>query len=159
MSLVTLAQARAHCRVDPDYPAEQLAGYIAGASAAAQDYLNRAVFPDTESLQAARAGYSLAVGGAADARRTALTAADAIAGYEARCAAKRIAEVVHEEALRAADRALHGIVVNDAIQSAVLLTVGHLFANRSGVVIGASSIELDLGVKALLRPHRRVMMP
>lgn len=51
------------------------------------------------------------------------------------------------------------MIVDAAIKAAVLLTFGHLYANREDVVIGTSAVELPNGAKALLRPKRRNMGP
>ena len=47
------------------------------------------------------------------------------------------------------------MVVNYAIQAAILLICGHLFANREDVVVGAQSFGIPNGSRDLLRPHRR----
>jgi hypothetical protein len=47
-----------------------------------------------------------------------------------------------------------GIVVNDQIKAAVLLTVGHLYANREDVVVGASVSALPHGADCLLQPYK-----
>ena len=39
------------------------------------------------------------------------------------------------------------------------LMLGHLYANREAVVTGVTTAELPLGVDALVRPYRLVMMP
>ena len=39
------------------------------------------------------------------------------------------------------------------IIAAVLLLVGHLYANREGVIVGTIASDLPLGVSALLAPH------
>lgn len=46
------------------------------------------------------------------------------------------------------------MVINDAIRAAMLLTLGHLYANREDVVIGTISSVLPLGSRALLAPYR-----
>lgn len=38
---------------------------------------------------------------------------------------------------------------------AIMLTIGHLYANREDVVVGAPAVELPSGSKALLAGHRR----
>lgn len=53
MTLVSLEEARFHLRAEPDYPAEQIALYLAAAEEAAQEFLNRRVFADQGSLDAA----------------------------------------------------------------------------------------------------------
>ncbi len=48
------------------------------------------------------------------------------------------------------------MVVNDAIKAAILLTLGHLWRNREDVVAGATAaaVQLPLGARTLLFPHR-----
>lgn len=48
-----------------------------------------------------------------------------------------------------------GIVINDAITSAVLLHVGTLYANRENTVLNGQ--ELHMGAKWLLNPYRLLM--
>lgn len=62
-------------------------------------------------------------------------------------------------ALRAAERAANGIVVNASILAAVKLTLGHLFENREAVVTGTIATALPQGVPELLRPYRLTQMP
>lgn len=47
-----------------------------------------------------------------------------------------------------------GIVINAAIQAALLLIVGHLYANREDVVAGVSVAQLPNGSQYLLMPYR-----
>lgn len=46
------------------------------------------------------------------------------------------------------------MVANSEIQAAVLLTVGHLYANREDSVIGATVAELPRGALDMLQPYR-----
>lgn len=48
-----------------------------------------------------------------------------------------------------------GIVINDAIKSAVLLHIGSLYANRENTVLNGQ--ELNMGAKWLLNPYRSLM--
>jgi len=159
MPIVSLAQARSQVRVEADYPAEQLQGAIDGAVDAAQAYLNRRVYEAAVALDGARLAYPAAVRDAATARNAALAEAAFIEDRDERTAAIRLADVAYEEAMAAAGACIHGIVVNPSIVTAILLTIGHLYANRSDVVVGATVVELPHGAKSLLRPYRRVMGP
>lgn len=47
-----------------------------------------------------------------------------------------------------------GIVINPAIQAALLLIVGHLYANREDTVVGLSVTQLPNGAEYLLQPYR-----
>ena len=53
MTLVSLEEARFHLRAEPDYPAEQITLYLSAAEESAQDFLNRRVFADQVTLDAA----------------------------------------------------------------------------------------------------------
>lgn len=46
-----------------------------------------------------------------------------------------------------------GIHVNEAINAAVLLIVGHLYANREDVVTGATATQLPMGSEFLITPY------
>ncbi|MBN8791703.1 MAG: phage gp6-like head-tail connector protein [Stenotrophomonas nitritireducens] len=159
MPIVSLAQARSQVRVEADYPAEQLQTAIDGAVDAAQAYLNRRIYETAAALAAARSAYPAAVRAAATARTEALAAATFIEDRDERTAAIRLAEVAYEEAMAEAGACIHGIVVNPSIVTAILLTIGHLYANRSDVVVGAPAVELPQGAESFLRHYRRRMMP
>jgi len=47
-----------------------------------------------------------------------------------------------------------GIMLNATIQAALLLIVGHLYANREDVVVGLSAAQLPNGAQYLLQPYR-----
>lgn len=159
MAIVTLAQARAHLRVESDYPADQIQVYIDGATEAASRYLNRTIFENTGARDAAWTALPAELKAAQDAYDAAVAAADAVEDETQKQAMLDVAAVTLAEAKDAANWKLLGIVSTPSVVTAVLLTLGHLFANREDVVVGATAIELPLGARSLLRPYRRVMMP
>ncbi|MEV8518667.1 head-tail connector protein [Dyella marensis] len=161
MSIVSLDEARAHCRVDAGYPADQLQGYLDAAIHAAADYLNRDIFADSDALDAAMDAVPGAIGQASDAYEAARAAASGMTNAAAASAALSIAEQRWAIAQHLATRTRFGIVATPSIAAAIKLTLGHLFANRESVVSGvnAAAVELPLGVQYLLSPYRRVMMP
>lgn len=159
MPVITLDQARAHLRVESDYPAEQILAYIAGAEDAAAQYLNCTVFADAAAQTATLDALPVALGAAQSAYDAAVAAAVDIANPTTRQATLDVARSKLIEAQALAFRDMHGIVSNPSIVAAALLTVGHLYANRTDVVVGATVAELPNGARALLRPYRRVMMP
>lgn len=57
---------------------------------------------------------------------------------------------VYADAVPEADPA--GVVANEAINAAVLLIVGHLYANREAVVQG-QAVEVPMGAEWLLAPY------
>lgn len=71
-----------------------------------------------------------------------------------RCEAMDDAKFSLSEALDAATRVARGMVITPSIQSACLLKMGHLFANREEVVTGTIATELPQASKALLTPYR-----
>lgn len=46
------------------------------------------------------------------------------------------------------------MVINAAIQAAVLLILGHLYSNRENSLVGVSAQELPMGAHSLLWPYR-----
>ncbi len=46
------------------------------------------------------------------------------------------------------------IVMSDSIRAAMLLILGHLYANREDSAIGLTAVELPMGSQYLLRPDR-----
>ena len=50
-----------------------------------------------------------------------------------------------------------GIVINPAIQAALLLIVGKLYACREDAVVGVSVAQLPNGAECLLQPYRTGM--
>lgn len=159
MSLLTLDQARAHCRLEPDYPDDQLQPYLDAAESYVIGHLNRAVYADDTALATAQAGMAAAVGTAYTAYQDALTAARAMDNPAQQTAAINIAEAQYAAANQDAARIQRGIVVNGAIEGAILLTLGNLFANREADVVGLQVSALPSGVRELLRPFRTVSMP
>ena len=59
-----------------------------------------------------------------------------------------------EAAVLAGEAGESPMVINEVIESACLLILGHLYANREDVVVGAAAAELPLGSRALLTPYR-----
>jgi hypothetical protein len=159
MPVITLDQARAHLRVDADYPQGQIETYIAGAQDHASQYLNRSIFDTADAMSAAITALPAALAAARVAYEAGVAAAKEIENAGDRCDALEIARAQLEASRAGTARTLNGIVVNPSIVSAVLLLLGHLFENREDVVAGVSVAELPLGARALLRPYRRVMMP
>ncbi len=102
MSIVTLAQAKLHLRVDHSEEDTIIQTYLDGTEKATSNYLGRNL-------------YASSTGGDTD-----------------------------------------GLIMDDAVKSAVLLQVGNLYANREAVsqIAGNNLVELPFGVKWLLNPYR-----
>lgn len=46
------------------------------------------------------------------------------------------------------------MVINGSVKAAMLLILGHLYANRENSVVGVSSQDLPMGAHSLLWPYR-----
>lgn len=159
MAFLTIDEAMAHCRLEQDYPAEQLQAYMQAAESSVIAYLNRSVFEDQVALDAAQAEVTEKVGDAYDAYKAALQVAMSVDNSGQREFMIKMAESKYMEARIAAYRVINGIVINGAIFAAMLLTLGNLFQNREADVIGASAARLPTGVPELLNGFRVVQMP
>lgn len=153
MSLISLPTAKAHLRLESDYPDAQVQGKLDAAESMAAQFLNRRVYADAGALAAAITAVPAALVAAGVAYEAALTAADAIDDQVARCAAQEYALRVYRDAQTAACETYAGIVINPQLEAAMLLTLGHLFENRQDVQQGAVQ-QLPIGATQLLFPFR-----
>ena len=154
MSFVTLAEAKLHLRVDGNDEDALIGLYINAAEQAAIKALDRGVYADNTALQAAMTAAPAALTAATAAKESAITAAQAMTDANEQAAALQAAEMAYMRAQVAHRQTFDGIVANDQIKAAVLLTVGHLYANREDVVVGVSVSALPAGVDCLLQPFK-----
>ena len=124
------------------------------AESSACEFLNRRVYADTAALNTAIAAVPETLVAAGAAYQAALTAAALIDDAVASAAALAGAGAVYLTAQHAAREIYAGIVVNDQIQAAMLLTLGHLYQNREDVVLNGSPAALPMGAHSLLQPFR-----
>jgi hypothetical protein len=151
---ITLATAKAHLRVTHDAEDALIGLYLTGAEQAAVQRLDRNVYVDSTALSAAVAGAPAVFAAAVAAYAAATTAALDITDDDEQAEALRVADLVYARARIESRQVNDGIVINDAIAAAVLLTLGHLYANREDVVAGLSVTQLPSGADALLQPYR-----
>ena len=154
MSFVQLSEAKLHLRVDGTDEDAMIGLYINAAEQAAIKAMDRGVYADNTALQTAMAAAPAALTAAAAAKEAAVTSAEALTDADEKAAALKAAENAYMRALVAYRQVFDGIVVNDQIKAAVLLTVGHLYANREDVVVGVSVTALPAGVDCLLQPFK-----
>ena len=154
MSFVTLEEAKLHLRVDGTDEDSLIGLYINAAEQAAIKAMDRGVYADNTAVQTAMTAAPAALTAATAAKEAAVTAAEALTDADEKAAALQAAENAYMRALVAYRQVFDGIVVNDQIKAAVLLTVGHLYANREDVVVGVSVSALPAGVDCLLQPFK-----
>lgn len=155
MRLITSAQARDQVHADGVDEA-MLELYEGAAVDAAEAFLNRHLFADDSAMASAVATVPDELAAADTAYEAAIAAADELDG-STRCAMREAATATLQAAVTSAQETLAGMVANDAIRSAVLLILGHLYRNREDVQTGqgAAAVELPMGAHALLWPYRR----
>lgn len=154
MSLVTLESAKLHLRVDSADEDALIGVYITAAEQMAMALLDRGVYADGTALGVAKAAAPGELDTAIAAYESAIAAAGALADETAIAAAIQTAGNGLLRAKVAYRQAMDGMVVNEAIKAAVLLIVGHLFANREDVVAGVSVSQLPNGAEWLLQPYK-----
>lgn len=153
MTIIDLDVARAHLRLEDDYPAEQIEPKLAAAESAAAQFLNRRIFVDAAALNAAIVAVPAALTAAGVAHQAACEAAGAMEDYVAGCEAHAHADRVYRAARVTARETYEGIAMNPQIEAAVLLILGNLFENRQDVQQGTVS-KLPIGSTELLFPFR-----
>jgi len=130
VSLIDLPTARAHLRVDPDYPEAQVAIYLNAAERLVAEFLNRRVYADDAALVAAVGAVPAALTAARAAYDAALEAASDIEDSATQEAARDYACRTYERAKSLARETYDGVVTNEAIEAAILLTMTNLHENR-----------------------------
>lgn len=153
MSIIALAVAKAHLRLESDYPDDQVQGKLDAAESSAAEFLNRRIFENQGALEMAIAAVPAALVAAGTAYQAALETANEIEDYVARCAAQAYALRAYRAARTSGDETYAGIVINAQIEAAILLTLGHLFENRQDVQQGTVQ-QLPIGATQLIFPFR-----
>lgn len=154
MSFVQLSAAKLHLRVDGTDEDALIGIYINAAEQAAIKAMDRGVYADGTALQTARTDAPAALTAATAEKDAAVVKAEAMTDANEKAAALQVAETAYMRALVAYRQVFDGIVVNDQIKAAVLLTVGHLYAHREDAVVGASVSALPNGADHLLQPFK-----
>lgn len=154
MSFVTTSEAKLHLRVDSADEDALIGVYITAAEQMAVALLDRGVYADGTALGVAKAAAPGELETASAAYDAAIEAAQAMTDDALQAAATQTAENAWLKACVTHRQTMDGMVVNEAIRAAVLLIVGHLFANREDVVAGVSVAQLPNGADYLLQPYK-----
>lgn len=151
MSLVTIARAREHCKLDDSMSDDLLSIYIDAAEQACSKRANRYFYADQAALEAARAGIDAMMSAAFDAYDTAMTNAATATDDKRRRNAELIAKNNLDAAMVEQSRILNGMVASGIVIEGMLLTIGSFVRNPESTVTGqgAAAVELPLGAEAI----------
>lgn len=157
MNLITVDQARAHCKADAADDT-MLTIYANAAEKACERAVNRNVYVDADARDAAIAAIPAAMTAAFAAYDAAKIAADALTDARDQDVAYSIACEQLAAAQLDQTRTVNSIIADDDYIAAVLLTLGSLYVTREDEIVGqgATAAKLPNGAAALLWPHRWV---
>lgn len=148
---IDLTTARNYLKADGDDD-DIITSLMAGAQGICQGYCNRR-FYDTQD--AADSDFEAAIADRVSATAALKTQLAAIPGNDADSMGTRdlISDHYIEVFGRISQR-MNGIVIDDAIDAAILLTLGHLYANREdNIVSGNNAVQLPVGAQRILKPY------
>lgn len=148
MSNITLAQAKAHLRIDDSAGDTDLTLKIAAAERAAIEYLQCNVYADQTALNAAIAAVPATLAAAKVTYDAAYLVAVAITDPDLSLIEQAYAMTVYMRAVYEATRTRQGIVINEQVQSAMLLILGRLYEVRE------DDAEMPRAAQDLLNPFR-----
>lgn len=153
MSIIELAAAKEHLRLEQDYPDDQVETYLLAAELRAAQFLNRALFVDDAAMAASVAAVPARLAAAEAEFNAAKEAAAQITEPGALELHAEAASSAYAAHLVAARETMAGIVATDDIKAAILLILGHLFENRADVEANATT-AIPNGSEYLLMPYR-----
>lgn len=148
MSFITLDQAKEHLRIDGTAGDTDLTLKLAAAERAATEYLRCNVYADQTALNSAIAAVPANLAAAKTAYDAAYLVAVAIADTDLSLIEQAYAMTVYMRAVYEATRTRMGIVINEQIQSAMLLILGRLYEVRE------DDAEMPRAAQDLLNPFR-----
>lgn len=147
MSLISIYIAKQHLRVDHDDEDMMIQAYLNAAEQTAIQYLNRNVYADQDTLDAAIAAAPATLTAATATYDAAVAVAEAMEDETEAAIALAAAEQAYARAKNEARATHDGIVFNEAIRTAMLMHTAQLFDNRDAG-------EMPAGWELLLQPYR-----
>lgn len=130
MSITTLAAAKQHLRVIGADEDTLIQRHIDAAELAAAQWIGANLYADAGALSTAVAAVPGTLTAATTAYDAAVTAAQALATEAEQIIALGAADSTYSKALVNARMTHSGLVINSLIESAILLIVGALYADR-----------------------------
>lgn len=153
MPVIDIDVAMQHLRAE-DEDRILVEAQLGAAEEQASQYMQRRLYADQAALDAALATVPAAITSTRARYEEAVASIEVIPLLEDRYGSRERAARAFADARAAVEMVARGIVINDAIQAACLLALGHLYANREDVVIGTITAELPMGSRWLLGPYR-----
>lgn len=153
MPVIDIDVAMQHLRAE-DEDRVLVEAQLGAAEEQASQYMQRRFYADQAALDVALATVPVAITTTRARLDAALAAIDPLGQVDDRRDAIDRATHAFSDARAAVEMVARGIVINDAIQAACLLALGHLYANREDVVTGTISTELPMNSRWLLNPYR-----
>jgi hypothetical protein len=154
MSITTLTTAKLHLKVETSADDTLIQIFINAAEKCVSEYLDRNVYADSSALSTAISGAYSTLAAATVAYDAAIAAADLLTDDTEIALAKDAAQYTYDTACNTYRRTMQGIVINDAISSAILLVIGDLYENRSAKADRA--LHDNNAVCYLLTPFRMI---
>lgn len=147
MSIVTLSEAKLHLRVDGTDEDTLIQALLNASEKSASLWMGRNIYADQNALGTAKTAAPALLTTATSAYTAASTAADAISDDTESEIAQESADDAYLTAQEAYRMASYGIVIDDMIRAAVLLTLGAFFESREAG-------DIPQGARSLLQPYK-----
>lgn len=147
---IDITFARAYLKADGDDD-EIITAQLLSAWTMCEDYCNRKIYVDAATQATDFAQALLDRAAAVAARKTQLEAITTF-DRESQETKLRIRDYYLSQ-LALIDRRMHGIVLDDAINAAMLMTLGHLYINREdNLATGNNVVQVPVGAQRILQP-------
>jgi hypothetical protein len=153
MSVISIELAMKHLLAEPE-DQDLVQELLEAAEDSASRYMQRWFYADQASLDAAVALVPAAISATRIRYEQAVADAQAVENSEDRQGARDRAARAFADARAEVEMQACGITINKSIQSACLLILGHLFANREDVATGVTVAEIPMGSRHLMQPYR-----
>lgn len=146
--MIDIDVIRQHLKLDEgDIEDDLLAQYTASAVRTCETYCNRVFYADEAAREAGR---DKAWDDLLQARVDRDTARDLA---EDDCRLLGIIEDTYNSAVADCLSRTHGVIVDDTIRAAILMTIGHFYRNRQNVVVGANVAQIPMDAERILQPY------
>lgn len=156
MSVISIDTAIEHLRAEDD-DRVFVQALLEAAEGAACNFMQRRLYADGSALATAREAAVKLRTQARVSYATAVSNAQLLEDAAELESAVADAEYDLKQALAVSGEMARGIILNETIQAACLLILGHLYTNREDVVAGAgtlTALALPQGSKFLMAPYR-----